>query len=511
MDTTKHAPTNFSKLAQLLEEDGILTSTAGEGNPQVTGAACDSRDVRAGNIFCCKGVAFRPEFLSKALEAGATCYLCDEEHAAELAETAPGTPALVSSNVRRAMGLVSAEAWGHPDRDVRIAGITGTKGKSTVAYMLRGMIDGNEPYEHTGVMGSIDTYDGIESFESHNTTPEAPELWRHLANVREKGLGHMVMEVSSQGLKYDRVLDLHLDVAVFLNIGRDHISPIEHPDFEDYFASKLRIFEQAKVAVVNLDTDERERVLKAAEACERLVTFSSTDSSADYWASNIEPGFGFIRFDAHGPSWEMPVTVGMSGLFNVDNALAALAAADILGINRMQAADALATARVPGRMEIVAASTEQVVGIVDYAHNKLSFQRFFSSMAKEFPGRQLIAVFGAAGDKAKERRVELPQEAAKWCDLLIYTEEDPAHERVADICAEMAAATPEGQDYLVIEDREKAIEHAVDVAIESGKPSLVCLLAKGDETRQHVGDEYPEMVPDGDVFTRAMYRHLTKE
>ena len=501
----------YEDLRLLLEEDGILVAAQGEGNPAVTGAACDSRDVRPGNIFCCKGAAFSPAYLTSAIEAGASCYLCDEAHAAELAEVAPGTPALVSSNVRRAMGLVSAEAWGRPDRSLPVVGITGTKGKSTVAYMLRGIIDGREPYAHAGVMGSIDTFDGIESFESHNTTPEAPEMWRHIANAREAGLSHMVMEVSSQGLKYDRVLDLGLKVAVFLNIGRDHISPIEHPDYEDYFSSKLRIFEQAETAVVNLDTDELDRVLEASRAAERVVTFSATNPEADYWASDIKPGFGYISFTAHAPTWEMGVMVGMSGLFNVDNALAAIAAADVLGIDRMQMADALAEARVPGRMEIATGSNEHVVGIVDYAHNKLSFQRFFSSMAKEFPDRLVIAVFGAAGDKAQERRRELPEEASKWADLLIYTEEDPAHERVEDICAEMAANTPAGQDHIVICDREKAIEYAVDVAVDSGRPSLVCLLAKGDETRQHVGDEYPEMVPDGDVFARAMMRRLTQD
>lgn len=162
------------------------------------------------------------------------------------------------------------EVYDRPDHDVKIVGITGTKGKTTAAFMLQSII--KAAGESCGMIGSVSTDDGIECYESTNTTPEAPEVWRHIANCRESGRQSMVMEVSSQALKYQRVENLPFDVACFLNIGRDHISPIEHPTFEDYFESKLRIFDQAKTAVVNLGTEEVDRVLEAASTAERLVT-----------------------------------------------------------------------------------------------------------------------------------------------------------------------------------------------------------------------------------------------
>lgn len=501
----------LAQLVSTLEEENLLVKAPANEMLATTiaGAACDSRVVRPGNLFICKGVAFRSSFLVAAQKAGAVAYLCDEAHAQELHDILPDMPALVVNDVRRAMALVSADAWGHPDLHLDVLGVTGTKGKSTVAYMVRSILEGNDPYSRAAIMGSIETYDGIEREESHNTTPEAPDLWRHLANAVKSGHNPVVMEVSSHGLKYDRVLGLHLAIGGWLNIGRDHISPTEHPNFEDYLESKLKIFSLSRIAVINLGTDYLGRVLSAARQCEKVVTVSahgpiSAGVAADYWASDITPSFGSISFVAHTPRWTERITLGMAGLFNVENALIAIAFADLIGESLDAICDGLALARVPGRMEISPASTRHVIGLVDYAHNKLSYQCFFESVTKEFPGRKISVVLGAPGGKAQERRRELPEEAAKWADLLVYTEEDPGRERVEDICAEMAANTPEGQDYRVICDRTEAIRYVTQLAQESQDDWLVCLLAKGDETDQHVGEEFVPMVPDGDVFARAM-------
>ena len=515
------AYTTLLSIAELLREEGVLARTVGldEDAAQkllVSGADCDSRVAATGHIFVCKGAAFKPAYLTSAVEKGAVAYLCDERMADEgsLAEACPDVPALVASDLRRAMALLSAEAWGHPDRDFDVVGITGTKGKSTVAYMMRSILDGPKTGSGTGVMGSIDTFDGVESFESVNTTPESPDLWRHLANVRDSGLPSMVMEVSSQALKYDRVIGLGIDVACFLNIGRDHISPIEHPDFEDYFESKLRIFDQARVAVVNLDSDHAVEVLARAARCERVVTFSAQDGAdergADVWASDIRSENGSVLFRVHSARGEREMRVSMPGLFNVDNALAAIAMCEVLDVADERIGWGLAHVRVPGRMELLETPDPRVVALVDYAHNKLSYQRFFSSVSKEFAGKQIIALFGCPGDKALERRVELPQEAARWSDYLIYTEEDPAHEAVADICAEMVAATPEGQAFEVICDRPAAIARSVELAFDAPQGAVVCLLAKGDETRQHEGDLFVPCETDGAIFEREVARRLAR-
>lgn len=510
---------NLQALGQLLAEKGLLSHTANlpEHPIAVRGADSDSRVVRSDNIFVCKGVAFKPAYLTSALAAGAVGYLCAQSRAAELAAVAPGVPALIATDdgFREAMGLVAREAWGHPDLGLPLLGITGTKGKSTCAYMVRSIVDAAFGDGRCGVMGSIDMYDGVENIESVNTTPEAPDLWRHIANARDSRLASVAMEVSSHGLKYNRVDGLHLAAGAFLNLGRDHISASEHPDFEDYFASKLRLFEHTSVGIVNLETDRAPEVLAAAAQCERTVTFAATArevaaGTADIWASGVTSADGRVTFVAHTPAWTGPVTISMPGLFNVDNALAAIALVAELGIGEEAVREGLSHVRVPGRMELIPTFDPKVIGLVDYAHNKLSFQRFFSSVAEEFAGKAVIAVFGAPGCKAYERRQVLPQEAAKWSDVLIYTEEDPAYDPVEEICAQMAAATPEGTRYEVICDREEAIARAVELAFGFEQGAVVCLLAKGDETRQHRGSQFVPVEPDPALFERYVAQWQTR-
>lgn len=500
----------LSSLGKLLSDHGLLAAernTQGAEHIAISGADCDSRFAAPGHLFVAKGVAFKGDYLTSALERGAVAYLCDETRADELAARAPEVPALVATDVRQAMGLVSPVAWGHPDRDLHVIGLTGTKGKSTTCYMLRSILDGDEPGQHAGIMGSIETYDGVERSASLNTTPEAPDLWRHVANTRDSGLGNLVMEVSSQALKYDRVVGLELEVACFLNIGRDHISPVEHPNFEDYFASKLRIFRQARTAVVNLGTDHVDEVLAAAAASERLVTFALDDPSADVWASDVRPDGSGMRFVAHAPGWTGEVRLSLVGTFNVENALAALAIAHVLGLPLDQAAARLAQVRVPGRMEVIESADGKVVGIVDFAHNKMAFSKLFPAVSAQFPGRPIVSVFGAVGSKAVERRTELPEVAAQWSQRLVYTEDDPGSEPVADICAAMEAATPANVPCETVLDRAEAVQRAVDIAYEMNGQVVVCVLCRGTEPTQHRGNRFEPVKLDAQLLEEALARH----
>lgn len=329
--------TTVDTLAKLLDVCGELRASEQVDERAVTGCSFDSRAVSAGDVFFCKGAAFKPAFLSMALDAGAVAFVCEESLVESLEPLAKenGAAMLVVDSVRTAMALLPPEVYDRPDHDVKIVGITGTKGKTTAAFMLQSII--KAAGESCGMIGSVSTDDGIECYESTNTTPEAPEVWRHIANCRESGRQSMVMEVSSQALKYQRVENLPFDVACFLNIGRDHISPIEHPTFEDYFESKLRIFDQAKTAVVNLGTEEVDRVLEAASTAERLVTVGVEHPEASLWASDVRMvGFN-IEFNLHGLCADESeagekVLLGIAGDFNVENALVAIAAAHEIGI-----------------------------------------------------------------------------------------------------------------------------------------------------------------------------------
>ena len=496
--------TTLTSLARALDDAGILAS-ASPAEASIIGASCDSRCVEPGNLFVCKGATFRPAFLAGALEAGAAAYLCDREHADELAAVAPGVPALVTSDLRRAMAVVSAEAFGHPDRDLPIVGITGTKGKTTTAYMLRSVVDAARGEKSCGMIGTVETYDGVTDEPSRNTTPEAPDLWRHLARAREKGLAAMVMEVSSQALKYDRTLGVGLDVACFLNIGLDHISPVEHADFEDYFTSKLKIFSQCETAVVNLDSDHVDRVLEAAGAAARTLTFGIGRPEADAWADGIAHSEEGVAFTLHLGDWERRVQLPFPGDFSVSNALCAALCARALGIGSGAVVEGLARTRVPGRMEFYRSRDRQLTAIVDYAHNRMAFESLLSAVASTFSGAHVIAVFGAVGGKAEERRHDLPEVAARYADYIVLTSDDPWTEDPLDICHEMERSLPEGFPHEIVVDRERAAERAFELA--EGRRSVVLLLAKGHEAYQHTRDGFEPCVSDCELAARGVAAH----
>lgn len=494
----------LTTLARSLEDAGILVSASPEAVP-VSGASCDSRSAGPGDLFVCKGAAFRPAFLEDALGAGAVAYLCDRASAPGLAQAAPGVPSLVTSDLRRAMAIVSAEAFGHPDRDLPVVGITGTKGKTTTAYMLRSIVDAARGERSCGMMGTVETYDGVADEPSRNTTPEAPDLWRHLAHARDSRLAAMVMEVSSQALKYDRTLGVGLDLACFLNIGLDHISPVEHADFEDYFSSKLRIFSQCRTAVVNLDSDHADRVLEAASAARRTLTFAMGRPDADAWADDITHSEEGVAFTLHLGVWERRVRLPFPGDFSVSNALCAALCAHELGIGPDAVVEGLARARVPGRMEFYRSRDRQLTAIVDYAHNKMAFESLLSAVASTFSGAYVIAVFGAVGGKAEERRHELPEVAARYADYIVLTADDPWTEDPLDICHEMERSLPAGYPHEIVVDREEAAERAFELA--EGHKSVVLLLAKGHEAYQHTRDGFEPCASDCELAARGVAAH----
>lgn len=495
----------LSDIATAIAAGGVEVSPVGATEAaRVTGASCDSRAVGPGDLFVCKGAAFRPAFLRAALDAGAVAYLCDDAHAPELAAAAPGVPALVVAAIRPAMALASAAAYGHPDRDLPIVGITGTKGKTTAAYMLRSIVDAARGEGACGMIGTVETYDGAEEAPAQNTTPEPPDLWRHLANARDARLAALAMEVSSQALKYDRTLGVSLEAGCFLNIGLDHISPVEHADFEDYFTSKLRIFEQCRTAVVNLDSEHVDRVLKAAHSgsAERVVTFGIERPEADVWAEGLADTEDGISFTLHLHNASARVSLPFPGAFSVSDALCAAAAANLLGIGVEKVAEGLAATRVPGRMEFHRSADRQLTVVVDYAHNGYAFESLLSAVAGTFRGARTIAVFGAVGGKAQERRHDLPSVAARYVDYIVLTSDDPWTEDPADICREMEAALPAGFPHEVVLDRERAAERAFELA--EGQRSVVLLLAKGHERYQHTREGFVPCASDCELAERGV-------
>lgn len=469
---------------------------------------CDSRQVLPHDLFVCKGVSFKASYLEQAAAQGAVCYVAKAVHAAELAEAAPSLPALIAEDeptLRRIMALASAYLTSPEEQKIPIFGITGTKGKSSVAWMLRHLIEG------AGIVGTITTYDGTPEVKSINTTPESPDVWEHIRQSTRHNLPALCLEISSQALKYDRVLGVPLDAACFLNIGKDHISAVEHPNFEDYVASKLKIFSMAPRAVINLDALFVERIYEAAVAqTQDIITLSSHESNAlglepTYRATNIELSSQGTRFELQAPEGTFPFALSLPGRFNVDNALAAIALARLVGVSYERMQTVLAHIQIPGRMMLLKTnSSPELTGLVDYAHNKLSFDALFSSLIQEYPGYTLYGVFGAPGGKAEERREDLVISAAAHGVIMYLTEDDPWTEEPADIIKQMLSFVPAGAKAHAVVDREKAVHAAVKAAIASKKPALVCILAKGSDATIHRRAGNVPMKPDAQSFNDAV-------
>ena len=488
----------------LLEERGLLAAPVPEGldrSAPVELVSYDSREVVPGTLFICKGAHFKAEFLTMAQNRGAVAYVSETPYPQS------SLPCVQVNAMRRTIAPLADLYFDHPSGKLKIIGLTGTKGKSSTAYYLKYILDeflAERGRTESGILSSIDTYDGVERFESHITTPDALDLQRHFDHAVRSGLDFLTMEVSSQALKYHRSLCTDFAAACFLNIGYDHISPIEHSDFEDYFSSKLRIFRQGAANCVNLDCDHADRILAAARETGRpLYTFSQKNREADVYASQVRKRGDGILFQVRTRRYERQFRLTMPGLFNVENALAAIAVCEALGIPQRCIYAGLAKARVPGRMEVFSNAGGDLTVLVDYAHNRMSFEALFRSVREEDPGRQIVTVFGCPGLKALDRRRDLGEISGKYSDLVVLTEEDSGEEDTLSICQEIAAhVEKQGCPYVIELNRGEAIRQAI---LGCREPALLLITGKGRETRQKRGLEYVE-VPSDVEYVRSFLR-----
>ena len=447
----------------------------------VSGLAYDSRRVTPGTLFfAVPGVhADGHDFVPAAVGAGASAVVVEHE--------LPGidTPQLVVERTRRALAD-AADAWfGRPSERLTVIGVTGTDGKSTVAALIAELLAsaGRRP----GEIGTVFTTVGDERLpnEDRTTTPEALELQALLARMVEAGNDSVVMEATSHGLALERTRNCRFDVGVVTNVTSEHLE--FHGTLEAYRAAKARLVEEAPIAVLN--ADDASFALFRERARDRVVTYG-IDAEAELRATELDEGPDGTRFHLRAPSWNGPVEIPMPGRFNVANALAALAAAEALGLDVGAAAAALrTTSGVPGRMERIDAGQPFAV-IVDYAHTADALAKVLSMLRPLTRGR-LIAVFGSAGERDATKRPAMGAVGAELADLTIVTDEDPRLEDprlINEAIAEGArrAGAVDGETLIVIDDRREAIGHAMAAAAEG---DVVLLAGKGHEASIFYGTE----------------------
>ena len=397
-----------------LRDAGILVESTVSDELAAREIHCLTYDTRALSedaLFICKGAHFKEEYLCDALSRGTIAYVAEKKHNVD-------APCLLVNDIRYSLVVLGQLFYNHVTDKLTSVGITGTKGKSTTAYYVRYILNDwlrAQSMPECAILSSIDNYDGKSTEESHITTPEVLELYQHFENAYECGISHLVMEASSQALKYGRVRGITYDVAAFLNIGSDHISPIEHPDFEDYKCAKHRLFAEynARTMVYNAD-DPYSDFMRDGFRGEQ-VSFG-IKAEADYrgvmlaqYRNRMALGIDFVCRCA-GQSTH--VEVMSPGAFSASDALCAIAICGAFGVTPAQASATLAHTPVQGRFEVVQGLPGRTF-IVDYSHNGLALTSALKTLRAYNPHR-LICVFGSVGGRTQVRRKELADAAETY-------------------------------------------------------------------------------------------------
>lgn len=492
---------NLNSFIEILEKKRQLVEVTGDSDIAVTSITFDSRNVKNGTLFICKGAHFKEEYLISSIDLGAVSYVSEKTY------PVTNATAIIVKNVREAMPILAKEFYGDLSNSISMVGITGTKGKSTITYFTKYILDDylrDNDGKKTAICSGIRNYDGVNDIESKLTTPENLQLYEYMNNAVNSGIRHMVMEVSSQALKYNRVDGINYKVACFNNIGMDHISPNEHSDFNDYFSSKLKIFKQAEKSCICLDTEYVEDILAESKDIP-TITYSVKNNEANVFAFNINSNYGHVSFDVKGKDiegykdFEEHIELASFGTINVINALASISIAIALGIPMKYIKSGLSKALTPGRMQVFRSKDEKRIGIVDYAHNELSYEKLLSSIKSEFPNRDIIVAFGSTGGKALNRREELGRVAGKYCKHALLTEDDSANESVVNICEEIASYLGNKCTYEIIEDRPTAIRKLCKMANET---NIVIATGKAMETFQKRDGFSVEIESDVSIFEK---------
>jgi len=443
---------------------------------EISGISYDTRTLHPGNLFVALD-GYKTDghrYLRRALELGAAAVICEKGRAI------PG-PCVPVEDPRAALALLSGRWFGHPARQMKLIGVTGTNGKTTTTHLVKAMLEGALGAK-VGLIGTICNRIGQQELPAHRTTPESYELHRLLRSMADAGCEYVVLEASSHALDQRRLYGLTFDAGVFTNLTQDHLD--YHGTMERYRAAKEQLFRQSRTAVLNLD-DPAGRYY-AGRRPGGLVTYSENDPGADLSAENIRLFPDRVEFEALTAGALARVRLPIPGGFSIYNALAALGAGLALGLPLGGCAAALAGAGgIKGRVEVVPADAPYTV-LIDYAHTPDALENILIT-ARGFTQGRLICLFGCGGDRDRTKRPLMGAAAGSLADVAVITSDNPRTEPPMDIIADiLSGAEGQGAEVLVEADRRAAIRLALSLA-EPG--DVVVLAGKGHETYQEVGGE----------------------
>lgn len=463
----------LSELVQGLE----YTLLQGSLDTEVVEVEHDSRQVKPGYLFFCIPGSVRDghDFAEDVASQGAAVLVV--EHPVSVPDTV--TVVQVPSS-RYAMGIISSVFYGEPSKKLTVVGITGTKGKTTTAYMIRSMLE--QTGHRAGLVGTIEVMDGAQVIPAKNTTPESIVLQRILRDMVNHGLDSVVMEVSSQGLMLDRVAGVDFDYGIFTNLSEDHIGENEHASFEEYRMWKSKLFQLCKVGIFNQDDENCQEIMKG-RTCQ-VITYgmqAGADYCADQWKLHKEEGHLGIEYRLSGKAAGQ-MLVNIPGKFSIYNSLSAVALANEMQIPMENIQKVLATIKVRGRVELIPISDAFTL-LIDYAHNAVSLESILETLREYQPGR-LISVFGCGGNRSKTRRYEMGEVSGRLADFTIITSDNPRFEEPEEIIQDIVTGISKTQGkHIEIIDRKEAFRYAI---MNAQQGDVIVLAGKGHEDYQEI-------------------------
>ena len=372
------------------------------------------------------------KYIKQAVENGATAIMIQEGTKINKEDITDDTTIIMAPDTRIAAAKMACNFYKNPSKELKLIGITGTKGKTTTSFMIKAILEAQG--KKVGLIGTIANYIGGKNLgESSRTTPDSLELQKLFKQMVEEKVECAVMEVSSQALKLHRVDGCDFDIGVFTNFSEDHISEKEHPDMEDYFNSKLKLMEMSKTSYINADDYRVSKIKKLLP--EKDIKSYGIDNEADLIAKDITITNSSVDFKVKINGKNERVKTGIPGRFSVYNSLAAISVATKLGANVEKIKEALLSVRVPGRSELVD-NKKGLTIMIDYAHSPKSLQSILSAV-KSYTRGKVISVFGCGGDRDKTKRPIMGQISTSIADFTIITSDNPRTEKPEEIVKEI--------------------------------------------------------------------------